>query len=266
MPDANRLSVLSAVILLAYALARLVDIPVRDIEFQLPGIYLATEINVRTIIALLVAGLAATGADWLLRGHPSIGNHKTFEHWILPALTAYVIGLPIYQLALGLQWWLGFAIGGALLMLVLVAEYISLDPDDVRQPAAALGLTAVSFALYLTLAIVLRYSGLRLFLTLPALTLAAGLVSLRTLHLRLHGHWAWIESATVTLICAQIAASLHYLPISPVAYGLLLLGPAYAVTSLIANLAEGKTLRQSLIEPAIVLIIVLGTALWIGWQ
>ena len=149
-------------------------------------------------------------------------------------------------------------------MLVLVAEYISMDPDDVRHPAASLGLTVVSFALFLTLAIVLRYSGLRLFLTLPALTLAAGLVSLRTLHLRLHRHWAWIESATITLICAQIAASLHYLPISPVAYGLLLLGPTYAITSLIANLAEGNTLRASIIEPAIVLVIVLGTALWIG--
>jgi hypothetical protein len=47
-------------------------------------------------------------------------------------------------------------------------------------------------------------------------------------------------------------------------YGLLLIGPAYAITSLIANLADGNTLRASLIEPAIVLVIVLGTALWIG--
>ena len=264
MPDANRLSVLSSIILLAYALARFVDLPTRDVAFQLPGIYLAIEINIRTIVALLVAGLAATGADWLLRGHPSIGDHKTFEHWILPALTAYVIGLPLYQLSLGFQWWLGFAIGGALLMLVLVAEYISMDPNDIRHPVAALGLTAVSFALYLTMAIVLRYAGLRLFLTLPALTLAAGLVSLRALHLRLHGYWAWVESIVIALICGQIASALHYLPLTPVSYGLLLLGPAYAVTSLIANRTEGKTLRQSLIEPAIVLIIVFGTALWIG--
>jgi hypothetical protein len=264
MPDRNRLSVISAIILLAYALARLVEFPVRELEFQLPGIYLATEINIRTIIALLVAGLAATGTDWLLRSHPHIKDYKIFEHWILPALTAYVIGLPLYQLAIGFQWWLGFAIGGAILVLVLVAEYISLDPDDVRHPAASLGLTTVSFALFLTLAIVLRYSGLRLFLTLPALTLAAGLVSLRTLHLRSHGQWAWVESATITIVCAQIIASLHYLPISPVMYGLLLIGPAYAITSLIANLADGNTLRASLIEPAIVLVIVIGTALWIG--
>ncbi|MCK5429242.1 MAG: hypothetical protein KAI94_07210, partial [Anaerolineales bacterium] len=66
MPDANRLSVLSSIILLAYALARFVDLPTRDVAFQLPGIYLAIEINIRTIVALLVAGLAATGADWLL--------------------------------------------------------------------------------------------------------------------------------------------------------------------------------------------------------
>lgn len=264
MPDANRLSVVSATILLAYALARFIDLPARSVALQLPGIYLSIEINVRTIVALLVAGLTATGADWLLRGHPHIGDNKTFEHWILPALTAFVIGLPLYQFSLGPQWWIGFAIGGALLMLVLVAEYITIDPQDIRNPAAALGLTAVSFALYLALAIVLRFSGFRLFLVLPALTLAVGFVSLRALHLRLHGQWAWIESALIALICGQITAAVHYLPLAPISYGLLLLGPAYALTSFIANLAEKKSLRQSVIEPVIVLIIVLGTATWVG--
>jgi len=157
----------------------------------------------------------------------------------------------------------GFALGGVTLMLVLLAEYIVVDPDDSRQPVAAAGLTAVSFALFLTLAIALRFSGSRLFLVLPALTLAAGLVSLRTLHLRLHGRWAFLQSSLIALLCGQIAAGLYYWPLSPVAFGLAVLGPTYALTSLIANLAEDETLEQALIEPGIVLAIVWGTALWI---
>jgi hypothetical protein len=262
LPDADRLSVLAAMILLSYALARFINIPARDLELQLPGLYLAIEINVRTIVSLLVAGLMATGADWLVRQHPAARDKNTFEHWLLPALTAWVLGVPLFQLPLGPLWWAGFAVGGAVLMLVLVAEYIAVDPNDVRQPVAAAGLTAVSFALYLTLAIALRFSGTRMFLIVPALTAAAGLFSLRTLHLRLHGQWAFAQASLIALVSGQFAAALYYWPLSPVSYGLAVLGPAYALTSLIANLAEGEPLKQGLIEPALVLAVVWGTAMW----
>jgi hypothetical protein len=92
LPDPERLSILAATILLAYALARFIDLPGREIAVQLPGIYLSIQINIKTIVALLVAGLTATGADWLLRDHPAIGKARSFEHWLLPALTAWVIG------------------------------------------------------------------------------------------------------------------------------------------------------------------------------
>ena len=263
LPDTDRLSVLAAMILLAYALARFIDIPAKELAFQLPGVYLTLQFNVRTIVAFLVAGLTASGADWLLRQHPALGSGGTYEHWLLPALTAWVIGIPLFQMPLGPLWWAWFALGGGALMLVLVAEYIVVDPDDVRQPVAAAGLTAVSFALYLTLAIALRFSEMRLYLILPALILAAALVSLRTLHLRLHGVWAIIPSGLIALLCGQFAAALYYWPLSPVSFGLAVLGPAYALTSLIANLIEQQPLKMAILEPAIVLAVVWSTALWI---
>lgn len=256
---------LAATILLAYATARLVDLPGWELGVQLPGIYLSFEINVRTVVALLVAVLTATGAEWLLRDHPSLGNRSSLQHWLLPALTAWVIGVPLYRLPPGPHWLASFAIGGALLMLVLVAEYIVVDPQDVRHTLATAGLTAVSFALFLMLAIALRSAGLRLFQILPALTLSAGLVSLRTLHLRLQGQWVFFQAGALALIVAQLAASLHYWPISPVTYGLALLGPAYALTSLIGGLSEGEPLNQALFEPAIVLVVVWTTAVWTAW-
>jgi hypothetical protein len=260
LPDADRLSVLAAMILLAYALARFIDLPGTSLGVQLPGFYISLQLNVQTIVAFLVALLTATGADWLLREHPALGKGATIEHWLLPALTAWVIGIPLFQVPLGPLWWAGFAVGGAFLMLVLVAEYIVVDSEDIRQPVAAAGLTVLSFALYLILAITLRIAGLRAFLIVPGLGFAIGLVSLRTLHLRLHGRWAFVPAGVIALLTAQIAAALHYLPITPVTYGLLLLGPAYALTSLLANLAEDEPLRQAVVEPALVLVIVLGAA------
>jgi hypothetical protein len=263
LPDVNQLSIIAAIILLAYALTRFVDLPGREISLQLPGIYLSASINIRTSVALLSAAVTATGADWLLRGHPEFSRGRTFEHWFLPALTAWVIGIPLFQLPLGLIWWLGFFIGGAVLMSVLVAEYITVDPDDIRHSVAAAGLTALSFALYLTLAISLRLAGFRLYLILPAMTFAAGLVSLRTLNLRLHGQWALIQAGVIAIISAQIVSALHYLPLSPISYGLLILGPTYAITSFLANLTEGEPVRQAIIEPGFVFFLILAFALWI---
>jgi len=263
LPDADRLSVLAATILLAYALTRFVDLTITDFGFQLPGFYFEFDLDVSTVVTFLVAALTAFGADWLLRVHPALGNKSTFQHWILPALTAWVIGVPLSQLPLGLPWLAGFVIGGTFLMLVMLAEYIVVDPEDMRHSLAAAGLTAVSFALFLILAIALRSAGERLFLVLPALTLSGVLVCLRTLHLRLQGRWAVVQALALTLILGQLTAAFHYWPLSPVTFGLALLGPFYALTSLIGSLMEGVAWRQALIEPALVLVIVWGTALWL---
>ena len=263
-PNPERLSILAAMILLAYALASFVNIPGRQLSVQLPGLYLEVQFNTRKLIAMFVAGLTATGADWMLRDHPALGRTRTIQHWFLPALTALVIGLPLSQMPLGPQWWLGFFFGGIILMLVLVAEYIVVDPTDVRHAPASMMLTAISFALFLALTVTLRGAGLRLFLILPAIIFAGGLVSLRTFNLRLLGRWAYVPAGVMAILVGQLAAALYYWPISPVSYGLLLLGPAYAITSFLTSTLEGEAFLQAMIEPLIVLTIIVGAAIWIN--
>src|SRR5512139_539156 len=104
LPDADRLSVLAAIILLAYALTRFIQLPSREVGIQLPGFYLAVDLNIRAIVTLLIGGLTASGADLLYKTHPGLKGKKTFENWLLPGLTAWVIGVPLYQLPLGPQW------------------------------------------------------------------------------------------------------------------------------------------------------------------
>ncbi|UCD42432.1 MAG: hypothetical protein JSV69_02100 [Chloroflexota bacterium] len=264
LPDADRLSILSAAILLAYAASRFVEIPARELGLQLPGFYLAVELNIHTVVALLVAGLTATGADLLLRDHPALGEKRTVEHWLLPALTAWTLGIPLNQMPVGLQWLISFAIAGFVIMLVLVSEYIAVDPEDERYPIASAALTAVAYALFLILAIVLQSAGFRLFLILPALLLAAGLVSLRTLHLRLKGRWLYLRTLVIVVILTGMISAFHYWPLSPITYGLLILGPAYSLTSLIGALSEGQPLKRAIIEPTVVLMVVWGAAVWVA--
>lgn len=264
LPDLDRLSVIAATILLSYALARFINLPGKEFPVQLPGLFFTIKINFQTVVTLIVAGLTMAGADWLLRDHPEMYKERvTIEHWLAPGLTAMVIGLPLLQVSPGLVWWIGFASGGALLMAVLVSEYISVDPEDARHPTASAALTAVSFALFLILAITLRFAETRLLFIMPALWVAAWLVCLRTLHLRLQGRWALIESGVVAFVIGQLAAALYYLPLSPIAYSLLLLGPAYGLTSLIAALADGQPWKKAILEPLLVIILVWGAAFWL---
>jgi hypothetical protein len=179
-------------------------------------------------------------------------------------MTAMAVGLPLFQIPLSPVWWAGFALGGGLILLVLIAEYITVDAEDARQAPASAVLIAVSFALYLVLSSGLRFADLRLFLLLPAMAVAGGLVSLRTLRLRLPDRWCVKEAVLVALVTVQIAAALRYWPLNPVAFGLALLGPAYALTTLLGNLAENEPLRQAIVEPAVVLAIIWVIALALG--
>jgi hypothetical protein len=261
-PNLDRISVLAATILLAYTFAGLISIPERQFATQLPGIYLEIEINIQTIVSFLVACLAASGTDWLLREHPSSQNQRLAPHLLLPALTAWVIGVPLHQRAFGLYWWIGIFLGGGALILVLMAEYTVVDVNDTNYSLASIGLTTVAYALFFLLAVTLRVSQIRLFLLVPALTLVITFVSLRILHLRQREKWAFQEAGISALIMAQISVAAHYLPLSPLSFGLSLLGPAYGLSSLFGNLGDGKTWGEAILEPLAVLGIFWFLAFW----
>ncbi len=259
LPDANRVSVVAAVVLLTYALTRLVNAPAFTVTLQLPGFYFSYPLSMGTAMTLMAAGLTASGMDWLLREHPSLQSERPIEHWLLPALTAFIIGVLLNILPSGSVWWIGFGLSAAILVLVILAEYIAVDPGAPSYAIASAGLTALSYALFLLFVIALRLAGARLFIIVPAIFLAAGLVTLRTLHLRLGGKWNFPWGIGVGFISAQLAASLHYWPLSSLQFALILLGPLYALTALAYRLNEDIPMRNAITEPGIIL-----GALWVA--
>ena len=269
LPDADKISILAATILLAYALSQYVAIPGQQVQLNSLGVTLSFEINVNTVVALLVAGLSASGADWLLRSHPCLKTRYTIQHWALPGMTALVLGLTLNRLENSLLWWLVFSVGALLLILVLIAEYIVVDADDFRFFLATTGLTAISFALYLVMVIILRVNGLRLVFLLVPIPLAAGLICYRTLTLRLiaakndlpENRGTAIYATTATLIIIlELLGVFHYWNLTPFAFAFALLGPTYALTSLFGNLASGQNWRSAVVEPITSILIFWGLA------
>jgi hypothetical protein len=264
LPSLNQLSILTSTILLGYSLTPFIKFPVQDIRIN----FILGTFNFRfeflTLVSILVGLLGGMGMDSLLRRHPHYQGGIKLQHLILPALTASALGIPINSFRIGATWWLLFGFGGALLVLVFIAEYIVMDFSDLRFPLASIGLSALSFGLLLILAISLRSSALRLYLMVPSIVVPATLVSMRTLFLRMTGRWLFAWGAAIALVLFQITTGLQYLPLSPIGYGLVVVASVYALTSLVGSLEESRSFRTAIIEPGIILTVVALVIIAIG--
>ncbi len=261
LPSADRLSVITAILFLVYALASLVQLPVEEFDIQLFGSVYPLRLNLASLVSLMVALLAGLGADWLLRGHPVLKKQSTTQYLLIPAMTAWVLGVTLNTLRLSPQWWLMFVLGMVLLVVVYTAEYIIVDLSDLRHIPAVMVLIAVSFALFLILSTAVDASNARLYVLFPAVVVAMFMVSLRTLYLRLEGIWCFAWSAAIALIVGQVAAGLHYLPLSPLTFGLLLTGLGYGLTSLAAGLQTESKGFHLWLEPGLMLGVITTLAL-----
>jgi hypothetical protein len=264
LPDPTRVSVLTAAVLLAFALTRVLNVPPL-FSMVIPlwnRLKLTLSFNLNTVIVLLAAGVTATGMDWLLRTHPALEKGETREHWLLPTLTVLVTGIALYSLPNTPIWWLGFGLAAAIFLVVALAEFVVVDPNDTRYTLATAILTVIAFVIFLILAVALKAVNARLVLVIPALFLTGGLAALRTLHLHLNERWEYAWAVGIGLVAAQLGAALHYLPLTPVHFGLALLAPLYALTVLAVSLAEGYPFRRAFLEPTAMLIFFWGLAIW----
>lgn len=260
LPNADRVGILISSVLLTYALTRIVQTPSLTLSLTLTGFYFAYPFTLATAMSILAAALAFTGMDWLTRGHPSLGSKTNIEHLLLPTLTTLVLGGPLSLLPNGLVWWAAFLLGAFLLTGVYLAEYITIEPSAPMYAFARAGLTALAYALFLIMTMSLRFSGARMFLLVPVLFVAAGLISLRILHLDGTDRWDFPWAAGIGLVCAQIGAGLHYWPLTAIQFSLAITGPLYALTMLSAAITtENMPLRRAVVGP----LIVLGTA-WLS--
>jgi hypothetical protein len=247
-PNPDRLSALTALVLLAFGLTRVTVLPTLPLQATLLGLVVRVEINTRLIMLLLAAGLAVAGADWLLRSHPAATSLRfPVEHWIIPGLAAFSVGSIVTRLPLGHALWLGLVLGAALLVAVLIAEFHVVDPQDPRHDAAAIGLRVLSY-LFLVGAIFALTSGeMRAIFKVPLLFLATLAMSWRLLRLRKPRDEAWVLALVIGLSVAQLGWVLHYWPLPAVREALLLV--------LVVYLAEGLLLaaQQDRLPPKRVL-------------
>lgn len=260
LPEINQLSIVTAAIMLAFALTQLVSFPAQLISLSVLGILIEIFLDFNTVVTLLTAVLAAAGIDWLIQSHPEKDEYKSkwafVRHWIVPVLTTIVIGVALTSFSRSPLWWAVFVLGSLLLLAVLIAEYNVVGThDEVYHPLATVALTGISFALFLLLSIAVYYANLRLYIRLPLLALGAMMVIMRSLYLRL-GNWHTLWAFVSSLIVSEIAVGFNYLPLNPIQYGILLMGIAYALTSVVTAIKENRRQWAFWAEPISMLVLV----------
>lgn len=260
LPALEHLSIVTATIMLAFALTQLISFPAQNFSFSLFGILIDFILDFSTVTIAFSVLLAAAGMNWLIQPNPEKHRFENrwgyIRHWIVPVLTALVIGVALNTFAGSLLWWVVYVLGSLLLFAVFIAEFSVVVVEDEVNPLAMAGLTALSFVLYLLLAIAVFSADIRLYLRLPLLGLGAMMVISRALYLRL-GRWHTLWAIVNSLIISQLVVGFHYLPLDPIRLGLFLVGIAYALTSIVTAIKESRKSWAFWGEPAIMAVLML---------
>lgn len=264
-PDRDRVSTLTALLLLTYTLIRIVTLPSIETEFSLLGLLIRLEFNASLVMLTIAGFLAAAGSDWLIRSHPAVKNGRTRpEHWVIPGLAALGTGVILVRIPLGPAFWLGLILTAALLIAVLVSEFIVLDTEDPRHDTAAIGLTALAYLLLIGALFAIRATGLRAAFAIPLTFCACAAVAWRLLRLARMRTSAVHYGLLISGITAQISWGLHYWPLPPLREALILGLVVYLGNGLAMAHERGMLGRIRIIEFTIVAVIGLTAVLMLA--
>jgi len=242
-PDRDRVGALTALILIAYALIRIVTLPTLETELAALGLVVPISIDVRVLMLSLAAALAATGAHWVLQSHPLARIRRPeYPVGLLPGLAALGMGATLNQLPVGSAWLFGLVFSGVLLVAVLYAEFLVFDERDPRAQGAIAGLRTLGIVLVVGVTFGTLSGGLRAVFSVPVIFAASTIVSWRSLRLETGNRAVWPYSVACGLIGSQIAWGLHYWPSRPMQVALVVGLVTYVAIGLLVALLR-KTLR-----------------------
>ena len=247
-PDVNQLSVVGGVVCLVFAAGRYA--------------VTANDSGTNTVIAGIAALVAGTGAVTVMRPQAGSTRQPAWFSGIVPAAAAAVLGLGLAQLPVGAPWWLGLAGAAALWLIVVLAEYVTLDPDEGRRPLATLGLGVLTYILVFVLFTALAAAGARAALSATSCGALAGILAWRLFALQPRAEIgrAGLYALVVGLFAAEVMWALGYWRVRPVTAAAVGLALFYLTVGLLGAQLQGRLRRRLWIEYAVVGLLALALA------
>ncbi|MFB0536714.1 MAG: hypothetical protein ACETWR_17240 [Anaerolineae bacterium] len=251
-----------SLIVLGLAFLPEIELPTRTFSFYVLGSLASIRLSVTWLMAALLASLACTGTDSLVRSHPLVRRGEsryTFAFWALPGLSVVAATL-LLPLAPNRSYWLGgLALTALLLLLIAVAQYHTVDPADPGYRLARLALNLFVYLVALSLFTLIYGSKARSLLSATTTAAVGGLLALELLRgaphsLRLTALYALITG----LALGEITWALNYWTVGRLTGGLFLLLVFYLVTGLSREGLLRRLNRRALVEFSLVALVGLG--------
>jgi hypothetical protein len=257
MPIYERISILVSLTLLGLVAYFLIELPSRAIELTLFGSPLTLVVSQRWLMALLLGGLAATGARAVVYAHPFLSRRTpgyALAFWVLPGLLVILAALWLSLLTLTLGWWLaGIGATGVLLWFLVLAEYHTIDPRDPLYELARLWLNLVAYGVAFGFFVVIYQTRARSILSATEVLLVSGLLSASLLRAGpAQAGRTWLFAGIATLVMGQCLWAINFWRVPPATAGLWLLLIFYIFTGLAQQHLLGHLTRRALIEFAAV--------------
>lgn len=248
----NRANVLATLVVLGLVLAAALSLPTWSREIMVLGSPLTISVTQTTMMALLLTGIVCAGTDTVVRLHPrarKIDGSFSFVTWTVPALTTALAAVLLPELPSLAYRAAGYVVTGLLLVLLISAEYVTIDPADRRYPAARFLLSAWAYLLALV-AFVLIYSlRSRSLVSATAVTMAGALLALDLLRGAGQGFGRTALYALIAgLSTGQVIWAMNYMRLGGVSGGLVLLFVFYIATGVANQTLQAKLTRRLLLE------------------
>lgn len=263
----ERLSILISLVLLGLTLSLLLDLPTRSFDFTFLGSRATIIFSGSWLFAILLTALTAAGVESIMRAHPRVlvsETQYTAILWVMPCILVMAGALIVPALpTTRLYTLVGVAVTGALLTLVILGEYYTIDLRDPAYSFARLGLNLAAYLFVLMLFGAIYALKVRSILSAPITAVLAGLLALELLRgSEADVRRTWLYAAAVGLAMGEAIWALNYWNVSVLVGAVAMLLFFYVLTGLAQQYLWGHLRWRTLLEFAVVVV----AALVLVWR
>jgi hypothetical protein len=264
----ERASVVATLVVLGLILAAFLQLPTWTYDLTVLGSPLTITISQTALIATLLVGITCAGTDAIVRSHPTaqrIEARYSFVTWTLPALTVLLAAVLLPQAPTLLYRLAGYVLVGLILILVISAEYYTVDPTDSRYLVARLSLNAWAYLLALVIFVLIYSAKARSLVSATGVTVVSTLLALEFLRSAGRGFGRTALYALIAgLSTGEIIWAMNYWRIRGMTGGLILMLGFYVATGIANQQLQGRLTRRMLIEFGVVALVGLVVLLRFG--
>jgi hypothetical protein len=257
----DRISVMSWTALFILAIGSLLSWPAKVFTWQMLGSPITLRIDQTVILSVLLAIVASSGTEAVMRSHPLALRGQlshTWVHWGLPG-SVLVLAELLIPVAPSRLYVIGVILTAGLLLAVAeIGAYHTADRSDPHYHLARVALNAVVYAVTLVLFLLVYRTRARSLISATLVTVVSTLLALELLRGSQRSLRDVLLYALVTgAILGEATWALNYWRTTGYKASLVLLLIFYLVVSLGQQSLLGRLTRRILLEYAIVTLAVI---------